>query len=415
MERDLPHASEWSFISQINFFSSHSISRYGIMIKRLQVKNYLSLKDMDLELGQRNILVGPNMAGKSNVIDCFKFLTHMVNAGLTKAFLDRAGFSEVLWKGGDESRISFQLIAEDSLSGKDAKKTYTYEISIIGSTTGVISVEREYLEVQAESEIWKLIDLRHGQGQITHQDGTSAFSPPRPDQSALEFTVPGWEGTIVKDFISRWRFYRLLPALMKRVNLAVGQNFLTENGENLSSWLMTLQTGYPDEFRMLKQVAMDVFPELKEILVPPTQLATTYVTAREKHLHQPITIWRMSDGELTFLALLSLIFAPEEFGAPLYCVEEPENHLHPRLLETLVELIIQRQNEFGARAAQLIATTHSPHLIDRFSLDDLIVVEKSEGATRCTRPASKIHLRELLEREELGLGALWYSGALGTN
>ena len=44
-----------------------------------------------------------------------------------------------------------------------------------------------------------------------------------------------------------------------------------------------------------------------------------------------------------------------------------------------------------------------------------IVIEKSNGASRCLRPASKKHLKELLEREELGLGELWYSGALGSN
>lgn len=62
------------------------------MITRLRVKNFLSLHDIDLELHRRNVLVGPNMAGKSNVIDCFKFLTHMVSFGLSKALLDRGGF-----------------------------------------------------------------------------------------------------------------------------------------------------------------------------------------------------------------------------------------------------------------------------------------------------------------------------------
>ena len=87
---------------------------------------------------------------------------------------------------------------------------------------------------------------------------------------------------------------------------------------------------------MLQQAAIDVLPGLDAILAPPTQFGTTYITTREKHLQRPITLWRMSNGELSFLALLSLIFAPPELGAPLYCVEEPENHLHPRLLETLV-------------------------------------------------------------------------------
>ncbi len=384
------------------------------MIKRLRVSNYLSLKDVDLELGRRNLLIGPNMAGKSNLVDCLRFLTQVAISGLVKAFQDRNGFSEVVWKGGEESRISFQLIGEVATSGT-SPKTYDYELSVIGSSTGLISVEREHLVVRAGNGTHTLIDLRHGQGKIAHANGATVFDLPSPSQSALEFAVPGWEGTAFKEFISRWRFYSLVPALMKQINAAVGQVFLSQTGDNFSSWFMTLQASYPDEFRLIKRAAMDVFPGLEEILTPPTQFATTYVTTREKYLKQPVSIWRMSDGELKFLALLSLIFAPGPLGAPLYCIEEPENHLHPRLLETLVELLTQRQNELGPQGAQIIATTHSPHLVDKVSLDELIIVEKSNGATRFTRPASKKGLKELLEREELGLGELWYSGALSEN
>jgi len=385
------------------------------MITRLRVKNYLSLQDVDVEFGPRNnVLIGPNMAGKSNLIDCFRFLIHMVQLGVIKALLDRGGFSEVVWKGSDESQLSLQLNAK---IGKNPEKVYDYAISIVGSTTGLISVEREHLVVRTEDQVATLIDLSHGQGEITHANGTSAFAPPGPAHSALEFSVPGWEGTDVRNCIAAWRFYRLFPERMKQVNEAGGQHFLNEDGNNLSSWLLTLQTGYPEEFRLLQQAAADVFPDLEAILTPLTQYATV-ITSREKRLKRPVPIGRMSDGELSFLAWLSLIFSPPSLGAPLYCIEEPENHLHPRLLETLVALLtqrqdeLQRQHELDVQVAQIICTTHSPYLIDQFTLDDLIVVEKHHGATHCTRPASKRHLRELLQREELGLGDLWYAGSL---
>jgi predicted ATPase len=337
------------------------------MIKNLQIKNYKSLKDFDLELGLRNVLVGPNMSGKSNLIDCFKFLTHICTRGLNDAFMTRGGFSEVVWKGEDDGPISFRLVI-------DYGKSYEYEISIIGAPSGLISIEREYLTVKNGNQIAPLIDLRHGRGKVMHPDGTSAFVTEEPTHSALEFSVPGWEGMVVKNYISSWRYYRLLPALMKGVNAAIVQNFLNENGDNFSSWFMTLQTSYPREFHQIKQVARDVFPGLEEIFTPPTQLATTFVTTQEKHLKRPITIWHMSDGEIVFLAWLSLIFAP--FGATVYCIEELENHLHPKLLEILVEVLNQRQKELGPYAAQIIVTTHSPHLVDKVNLDDLIVIKK---------------------------------------
>lgn len=45
------------------------------MIKKISVRNFLSLKEVDLDLRLRNVLVGPNMCGKSNLIEAFKFLT----------------------------------------------------------------------------------------------------------------------------------------------------------------------------------------------------------------------------------------------------------------------------------------------------------------------------------------------------
>ncbi|HET6515072.1 MAG TPA: AAA family ATPase [Thermodesulfovibrionales bacterium] len=385
------------------------------MIRKIEVKNYKSLKNVDLEMRRRNILVGPNMAGKSTLLDCFRFLTQMCISGVNTAFLNRGGFSEVVWKGEDNGPISFRLVIEHDADQKESEKSYDYEIAINGSPTGLISVEKEHLSVEKDGQTSTLLDLRHGQGKVMHASGAIAFVTEDPTRSALEFSVPGWEGMEIKNELATWRFYRLLPALMKQPNAVVAQKFLTENGENFSSWFMTLQTNYPDEFRLVKQTACDVFPALKEILTPPTQFATTFVITMEKYFKRPITLGHMSDGEIAFLAWLSLIFSPSALGAPLFCIEELENHLHPKLLETLVEVLNQKQKELGSQAAQIIVTTHSPYLVDKVELDDLIVVEKSDGATRCTRPSSKSHLKELLEREELGLGELWYSGALSGN
>ncbi|MGB9629712.1 MAG: AAA family ATPase [Thermodesulfobacteriota bacterium] len=52
------------------------------MLKRLCIKNYKSLKDLDIELGKRNVLVGPNMSGKSNFIDSLRFLSQVCIGGV---------------------------------------------------------------------------------------------------------------------------------------------------------------------------------------------------------------------------------------------------------------------------------------------------------------------------------------------
>ena len=200
---------------------------------------------------------------------------------------------------------------------------------------------------------------------------------------------------------------------MRIFNQSVAASFLTEPGNNLGSWLMTLQTKHGPSFERIARVARDAFPGLERLFTVPTQQGQVFLASQEKYLKTPVSVFQMSDGELAFIALLSLIFTPTELGAPLYCIEEPENHLHPRLLTTLVEVLKQVQEEFSPEErSQIVITTHSPYLIDKFSLDELIVLEKREGATVLVRPSDKLHLRDLLEKEEIGLGELYYSGAL---
>ncbi len=175
---------------------------------------------------------------------------------------------------------------------------------------------------------------------------------------------------------------------------------------------MMLQTRHSQEFARITSALNDVFPEFLELYTWPTPQATVFLASAERHLKSHVPVWQMSDGELCFIALLSLLFAPWEFGSPLYCIEEPENHLHPRMLKVLIDLHDQRQSELGDRAAQVLATTHSPIFVDQVDVMDVVVVSKRDGATRCVRPSDKPHLREILASEEIGLGDLVYSGAL---
>lgn len=387
------------------------------MIKHLKIKNYLSLKDLTLDLGLRNVLVGPNMAGKSNIVDIFRFLTHIASTGLMAAINARGGFSEILWKGVDEGKIFISLLGEFFWE-ENEKRTYEYEISLAGSTkigTGTFVIEKETLKRCDFGSEYILAEFQNGKGKGFNEDGSVAFEEKELSiKSFLEYSIPGWEGMVIKRSIIPWHFYSLSSLAMRQVNTVGEQLFLNEHGNNLSAWLLTLQTKYSDEFKRIEQAFKDIIPEVLGISSPPTQTGTTFLLMKEKYLKRPTNLWRISDGALQFLALLSLIFAPLELGAPLVCIEEPENHLHPKLIESLVELLNQRQQEVGgARAAQLIVTTHYPYLIDMFSLDDLMAVVKEEGASHCFRVIDKNGLKKLLKEGELSLSDLWYSGALG--
>jgi predicted ATPase len=385
------------------------------MIKSVRVQNFKSLRDVSVPLGLRNVLVGPNMSGKTNFIDVFRFLHRMCfpqpgTWGLANAFL--GGFSEFTWKGGDSNLI---VISLDGETVEPRRTGWSYEIAIVGDMQGSVRAQEERLTLSREGEKHELIEMAGGYRSLRNQDGQLVLQNIDAARSALEFEVPNWDGSFLRALVFSWSFYRLIPTPMRQINPAAAQRSLTEAGDNLSAWLMHLQTRHGDALGRIAQVCRDVFPDLQDIFTEPTRQATVTVASREKHLRRPVSLWQMSDGQLKFLALLSLILAPSELGASLSCIEEPENHLHPRLLETLIELLKQVQSEPStAEASQVIVTTHSPYLVDRFALEEVIVFEKSLGATVLRFPKDRAHLRELLEREEVGLGDLLFSGTLAS-
>ncbi len=392
------------------------------MIRDMRIRNFKSLKDISLRLGQRNVFVGPNMSGKSNLVSVFRFLRKMILSGpgaygLPNAVNGEGGFSQLAWRGGDSNLISIELSGRfhDLETGKPTTD-WKYKLEILGDRLrGSVRVQEEALTVAGPNGEVPLIRKDPGSGRRVLLDPSrgAITEIDAGDRSALEYEVPDWAGNQLRLLFASTLIYKLIPQTMKQANPVTAPLRLDETGANLSAWLMMLQTRHEEEFARLSAAVCDVLPDVARLFTWPTPQATVFLASTERSLQGPVGVGEMSDGELCFIALSSLIFSPADYGAPLLCVEEPENHLHPKLIQALVDLANQRQRELGDRAAQVIVTTHSPHLLDKLELDDVVVVEKRAGGTELTRPKDKPQLRELLAREELGLGDLFYSGALG--
>jgi predicted ATPase len=390
------------------------------MLTKIRAKNFKSLKGISLDLGQRNVLVGANMGGKSNVIDLFRFIYDMTfpkggTWALPSAMLTRGGFGELLWKGGDEQVIEIALSGTTSDEGPEWP--WEYAISIQGEPYGNFRVASELFRIQRRKDL-PMDDLIETVGSqrflcnIQHQRLLPVADPTR---SILEFEIPGWPGNFLRSAMRDWRFYELVPSIMRNPNQMAAAEFLQERGENLSQWLLNLQTKYyPDSFARIQEVLRDALPQVSELFTSPTQQSTVALASREKYLKRPVSLAQMSAGELAFIAFLSLIYAPPDRAASLYCIEDLENYLHPNLIVTLLEVLRQTQEEWDRtkRGAQIVMTTHSPLVVDKMKLDEVIFVERREGETFCSRPSDKAHLRKLLQDEEVGLGELVYSGAL---
>ena len=126
---------------------------------------------------------------------------------------------------------------------------------------------------------------------------------------------------------------------------------------------------------------------------------------REKGLAHTIPATRLSDGTLRFLCLLVILCHPNP--PPLVCIEEPELGMHPDILATIAELLIE-----ASQRTQLIITTHSDILVSKFH-------EIPEALVICERGPNGTTMRRLTAPEiagwpdEVSLGDIWLKGAIG--
>ncbi len=374
-------------------------------LTQITIKNYKSLANLQLKMTPFMVFVGPNNAGKSNIFDCFLFLSEFVKMG-TGATKPRGGFEQLVFNGAITQTISIEL--QGLIKVQDEERLYKYFIELIGDRLGNCYNKRETLSVVEDGERM-LLELPEPPNSAVVSEGAGGSLPVSREKSCLSYfdDQGGYPilGRIATE-IQNWAFFNLLPPLM-RSSLPVKRELqLHPWGENLPVVLHALQTENPQRFKKIVDILGSAVPELEELTTGLTahEHGQTYVRMRERGLKISIPAWAMSDGTLRLLGLLVTLYSPSL--PPLVCFEEPENYVHPRLLELLVDLLRN-----ASEKTQVLVATHSPYLVDRLEPEDLIIVEKREGKTQIRILEDKKAIREALKT--LTLGEMWYSGDFG--
>ena len=94
----------------------------------------------------------------------------------------------------------------------------------------------------------------------------------------------------------------------------------------------------------------------------------------------------------------------------LILIEEPENGVHPKRLKDVIGLLREiTRGQHGGHAAQVVLTTHSPHLLDYVDLeqDQVLVFRRNDDGSRTAEPADAERLKNFLD--EFMLGEVWYN------
>ena len=101
-------------------------------------------------------------------------------------------------------------------------------------------------------------------------------------------------------------------------------------------------------------------------------------------------VTQMSDGTLRVLGLLVALYQDPRSG--VIALEEPELTIHPGMLPLITDSITEISDR-----TQVLVTTHSPELIDRFDPSQIIAVELEKGITSA-RPLNAAQVNAVKEK-----------------
>lgn len=366
------------------------------MLRRLRVKNYKSLRNLDLRLNDLNVLVGPNAAGKSNILDCLAFLSEQARGKGEEAWKRRGGFADMAW-GGDPSR-SIEVVCDLQLPAQVPSATYSYTLTMAAEEQG--RIQRESI-TRGDSTVIisrESFDIHYSRG------GISAQSSYQSCLSSIPSEEP--EAQAVAANIASWAVYDFQKARIATSQPVRRETRLAPDGTNAATVLHYLHNAEVEAFERIESLLKDAIPEVDRLLTPPDprEDGQTYIAFREKHVPGIIPAWNISEGSARLVVTLLALLAPPP--PSLVGIEAPETALHPYLCEYLVDIL-----KLGARHTQVLITTHSPYLLDHLPPESIIIVSKGKGETSAKRVARTKGLREALKT--LGLGDIWRAGHLG--
>lgn len=367
------------------------------LIRRVKIRNYRSIADSDIRLGQLTMVVGRNGAGKSNFLDALRFVKDGLDTTLDLAIKSRGGIDAVRRRStghphhielGLEIQIPEGLAAYSFEIGAQPKGGFQVKsesLRIIGSHGRVLHgfhVQEGLLKTRDSSSNGGPASLFQADDRSVAADGVM-WPTPTPDRLYLVIAsgFPQFRSTY--DALTSMGFYNMNPDVIRAVQSPDAGDLLKRDGSNLASVTARLSEDRPEVKQRICEYLQQIVPEISDFSrVALGHMETLEFRQAVKGSKIP---WKfhaasMSDGTLRTLGILvaamQLVDRSEAVG--LVGLEEPETALHPAAAGLLVDALRQ-----AAVKTQIVVTTHSPDLLDRFdeTSDDLLVAQSRQGTT----------------------------------
>ena len=368
-----------------------------------------------------NVLIGPNGGGKTNFIDLLSFVREAADEEISEPYLRRGGSTGVVFRGEQSfgSKLKFGFDFDPLWIFSEIKGTYTFTLRV---SPFEVNIEEEgfagrrndeAITVTGESALATLAAFRPvGENSESRHEAleiTAKFPTTDKHQSpSIEKEIFGLIGLEVRNWVTYGLIETSLGSPVRIPGLARPGFNLRADGSNLTSVLHNLQnisTG-EEAYQRIEEILRLTFPDFRRLLFPleggDGKLVLKWKEAPFDK--EPFSVTFLSDGTIKFLCLLAIFLCPSP--PALIMIEEPELGLHPDMIRFIAALAQE-----ASERTQVVITTHSPQLVSALEPDQVVVVEKNEGATQMRRLSDRSDLGNWLK--DFSLGELWQMGEIG--
>lgn len=423
-------------------------------IEGFMIRNYRVLKNITLgklwnmqqaqPLTPMTAVIGKNGVGKSALFDAFGFLSDCLRSGVEEACdsRGRGGFEKIVSQGVD-GPIEFVIYYKES--GNARPITYELTIALDKSKRPYVQKERLRQRRKGQTRGWpfSFLILNEGKGVVWKSEigGTqvdegkkeidlfdlieSLKDADREESKETDFveledkrklgiaTLGALKQhpriSAFRKFIEGWYLSYFTPDAARSLPLAGPQKHLNIHGDNIGNVVQFMEREHPRQFLAILNRIAEKIPGIDRIDTEKTPDGRLLLRFNDKGFRDPFYSQQMSDGTLKVFAYLLLLEDPTP--PPFICIEEPENGLYHKLLESLAKEF--REHATGRKGgSQVFITTHQPYFVDALEPEEVWVLEKGSDGFATIRRASGDSIVKNMVAEGLPLGGLWYSDYL---
>lgn len=354
-----------------------------MLLTRLHLKNWRNFQQLSVPFQEISYVLGPNAAGKSNLLDALCFLRDVSKTqggGLQAAIAQRGGISKVRClhaRRDNEVEIAIELSdsSHSSHSTHDVTPppTWRYVLAFKPEGKGL------HRTLVSREQVW------HGDELILNRPNEHDQSDPLLlTQTHLEQIQTNVRFRDISTFLGQITYLHLVPQLL-RFGEKIGGHRLADDPFGQGFLERLAKTPEKTRLARLKKIAQALqwaVPQFSELRFRKDEMGHPHLEARYEH-HRPQGAWQseehFSDGTLRLFGLLWVLLE----GHAMLLLEEPEISLNDAIVKQ-IPLMLARLQRMSKTKRQVLLTTRSDALLSNPGIDpqSIVVLEPSPQGTQ---------------------------------